>query len=94
MAKTARTGDAGRGRKDAGRPRSPIPPSSNQPRTTARMFVREAIGELRKVQWPTRQHVLQGTIVVGIVTITFAIYLFLVDQVVVRIVNQLSEWLS
>jgi preprotein translocase SecE subunit len=57
------------------------------------MFVRESWGELRKVQWPTRQQVAQGTLVVGVVTIVFAVYLSLIDQVAVRIVNQIDKWL-
>lgn len=58
-----------------------------------RRFVRESWGELRKVQWPTRQQVAQGTLVVGVVTVFFAAYISAVDQVAVRVVEQLNELL-
>lgn len=57
-------------------------------------FVRESIAELRKVQWPTGGQVVQGTIVVGFVTAVIALYLFLVDQVAVQLVNRLDKLLS
>ncbi len=63
-------------------------------RTGARKFVRESWAELRKVQWPTRQQVATGTLVVGIVTAMIAAYISAVDQVAVRIVKQLNEFLG
>ncbi len=86
MAKAASSGGTGRGS-------SPIPPSGGQ-RTGARKFVRESWAELRKVQWPTRQQVAQGTLVVGVVTAVFAAYISAVDQVAVRLVQQLNEFLG
>jgi preprotein translocase subunit SecE len=56
--------------------------------------VRESWAELRKVQWPTRQQVAQGTLVVGVVTAVFAAYISAVDQVAVRLVRQLNEFLG
>ena len=73
--------------------RSPVPPSAGQ-RTGARKFVRESWGELRKVQWPTRQQVASGTIVVAVVTAVFAAYISAVDQVAVRVVEQLNNFLG
>lgn len=86
MAKTASSGGTGRGG-------SPIPPSGGQ-RTGARRFVRESWAELRKVQWPTRQQVATGTLVVGVVTAVFAAYISVIDQVAVRVVRQLNEFLG
>ena len=86
MAKAANSGTSGRGS-------SPLPPSGGQ-RTSARRFVRESWAELRKVQWPTRQQVAQGTLVVGVVTAVFAAYISAVDQVAVRLVRQLNEFLG
>ena len=71
----------------------PVQPSGGQ-RTGARRFVRESWGELRKVQWPTRQQVAQGTLVVGVVTAVFAAYISAVDQVAVRLVQKLNEFLG
>lgn len=88
MAKAATGGGKGRG----DHPRAPIPPPTGQ-RTPLRRFVRESWGELRKVQWPTRQQVVQGTMVVGIVTIFFATYLFAMDQIMSRVVEKLDNFI-
>ena len=72
----------------------PVQPSGGGQKTGARRFVRESWGELRKVQWPTRQQVAQGTLVVGVVTAVFAAYISAVDQVAVRLVRQLNEFLG
>jgi preprotein translocase subunit SecE len=69
-----------------------VPPSGQ--RTGARRFIRESWAELRKVQWPTRQQVATGTLVVGVVTAAIAGYIFAVDQVAVRIVRELNELLG
>ena len=87
MAKAASSGGAGRGR-------SPVPPPSGGQRTGARKFVRESWAELRKVQWPTRQQVATGTLVVGVVTTVIAAYISAVDQVAVRLVRQLNQFLG
>lgn len=84
MAKAANSG---------GRGSSPVPPSGGQ-RTGARRFVRESWAELRKVQWPTRQQVATGTLVVGVVTALISAYISIVDQVAVRLVRQLNEFLG
>lgn len=88
MAKTTATG-GGKG----DRARSPMPPAGG-PRTPMRRFVRESWGELRKVQWPSRTQVAQGTLVVGIVTVFFAVYLTLLDYGMVRLVAQLEDWIT
>jgi preprotein translocase subunit SecE len=77
----------------SGGPRSPIPPPSGQ-RTGARRFVRESWAELRKVQWPTKQQVASGTVVVGVVTALLAAFVSGVDQIAVRVVQQLNEFLG
>ena len=86
MAKAASNGGAGRGG-------SPIPPSGGQ-RVGARRFIRESWAELRKVQWPTRQQVASGTLVVGVVTAVLAGYISAVDQVAVRLVRELNQLLG
>jgi preprotein translocase subunit SecE len=42
-------------------------------------FVRETVGELRKVSWPTRQEAINLTIIVIIVMVATAIFLYVVD---------------
>jgi len=43
-------------------------------------FIRESIGELRKVEWPNRAQVIQGTIVVLIACAIVGAYLWGADQ--------------
>lgn len=43
-------------------------------------FIRESVGELKKVEWPTRPQVIQGTIVVIIACAIVGAYLWGVDQ--------------
>ncbi len=44
-------------------------------------FVRESVAELRKVEWPNRAQVIQGTVVVIVACIIVGAYLWGVDQV-------------
>lgn len=96
MAKTsASKGGTGKGRSDAsGRRGAPAPVPPGGQRVGFRRFVRESWGELRKVQWPTRQQVAQGTLVVGVVTAFFAIYLTGIDYLAIRIVRAIDHLLT
>jgi preprotein translocase SecE subunit len=51
-----------------------------EPRQRGR-FVKEAWGELQKVEWPNRGQVVQGTIVVIIACVIVGTYLYAADQV-------------
>ena len=44
-------------------------------------FVRESVAELKKVEWPTRAQVIQGTIVVIIACVVVGAYLWGADQI-------------
>ena len=44
-------------------------------------FVREAWAELKKVEWPSRSQVVQGTVVVIIACVIVGTYLYAADQV-------------
>ena len=52
-----------------------------------RNFVIESWGELKKVDWPGQQQLIQGTAVVLIACLITGIYLFLADQVFKRFVQ-------
>ena len=52
-------------------------------------FVRESAAELRKVEWPGRAQVIQGTIVVIIACAIVGAYLYGVDQVLRRVVQDI-----
>ncbi len=51
-------------------------------------FVRESVGELRKVEWPGQNQVVQGTVVVIIACIIIGSYLYFADQVFSRFVTR------
>jgi preprotein translocase subunit SecE len=44
-------------------------------------FVRESIAELKKVDWPNRAQVIQGTIVVIVACVIVGVYLWGADQI-------------
>ena len=50
-------------------------------------FVRESWGELKKVEWPGQQQLIQGTAVVLIACVIVGTYLFLADQAFKRLVQ-------
>ena len=45
-------------------------------------FIRESIGELRKVDWPTRNQTFQGVVVVIIACAIVGAYLWGLDQII------------
>jgi preprotein translocase subunit SecE len=50
-------------------------------------FVRESYGELRKVEWPNRAQVIQGTVVVIVACAIVGAYLWGADQILRRLVQ-------
>jgi preprotein translocase subunit SecE len=53
----------------------------------AQEFVREVIAEFRKVTWPSRQELINSTVVVVAVTVVVALFLGSVDIVLAKIVE-------
>jgi preprotein translocase subunit SecE len=51
-------------------------------------FIRESWEELQKVEWPTQNQVIQGTIVVLVACIIVGVYLYGADQIFRRLVQQ------
>jgi preprotein translocase subunit SecE len=51
-------------------------------------FIRESIGELRKVEWPTQNHLVQGTVVVIVACVVMGTFLYLCDQVFNKLVSK------
>jgi len=82
--------DARRASGESARPRAVAVPAGGasetavepiaQPRRRGR-FIHESIAELRKVEWPTRSHVIQGTVAVIVACLIVGAYLWGVDQV-------------
>jgi len=63
------------------RPRAPQPKSAPPPhadKTGPRQYLREVMGEMRKVAWPTRNEVFNSTLIVlvGVVIMTALIFAF------------------
>jgi preprotein translocase subunit SecE len=54
-----------------------------------REFVQEVLAEFRKVTWPSRQELINSTVVVIVVTVVLALFLGAVDIVLARVV----EWI-
>jgi preprotein translocase subunit SecE len=52
-------------------------------------FIRESYAELRKVEWPNRSQVLQGTVVVIIACAIVGAYLWGADQILRRVVQDI-----
>jgi preprotein translocase subunit SecE len=57
------------------------------PGSGARGFVGESWAELKKVEWPGQQQLIQGTVVVLIACLIVGTYLFVADQVFKRFVQ-------
>ena len=55
----------------------------------AQEFVREVMAEFRKVAWPSRQELINSTVVVITVTVVVALFLGAVDVVLARIVERI-----
>jgi len=54
-----------------------------------REFSQEVLAEFRKVTWPSRQELINSTVVVIVVTVVLAVFLGAVDIVLARAV----EWI-
>ena len=54
-------------------------------------FLHDVRAEMRRVSWPTLSHVQNTTIITVIAVIFFAVYLFLVDQGLARLITGL-DW--
>ncbi|MGH3002415.1 MAG: preprotein translocase subunit SecE [Gaiellaceae bacterium] len=72
----------------------PRPESGPRPATKRRWgaggnFVRESIGELRKVEWPGQSQVVQGTVVVIIAMVIIGTYLYVLDQIFNKFVTKI-----
>jgi len=52
-------------------------------------FIREVVAEFRKVAWPSRQELINSTVVVIAVTVVVSLFLGAVDVVLARIVERI-----
>ena len=56
----------------------------------ARLFLSEVRNELKRVTWPSQKEVYATTVVVILVSVFFGVYLFTLDQVLLK----LFEWFT
>jgi preprotein translocase subunit SecE len=54
-----------------------------------REFTQEVLAEFRKVTWPSRQELVNSTVVVVVVTVVLAFFLGGVDIVLARVVERI-----
>ena len=54
-------------------------------------FVREVLAEFRRVTWPSRQELINATVVVVAVTVILAFFLGAVDVALARIVDRILK---
>jgi preprotein translocase subunit SecE len=60
-------------------------------RTTARQFVKEVRGELRKVVWPTKSETINYSLIVLVTLVFFTTLIFCIDWVFSEFVLRLFE---
>jgi preprotein translocase SecE subunit len=85
---TARTAD-GQAAAAPALPAAPTAAPSHSSGTWVGNFVRESIGELRKVEWPTQNHLVQGTVVVIVACVVMGTYLYFADLLFNKLVSKL-----
>ena len=74
-------------RAEAARPQTPQPqPAQERKRSN---FIAESWAELKKVEWPTQNQVIQGTVVVLVACAIAGVYLWLNDQLWKEVVQKL-----
>ena len=54
-------------------------------------FIREVLAEFRRVTWPSRQELINATVVVVAVTVILAFFLGAVDVALARIVERILK---
>ncbi|MGQ0825623.1 MAG: preprotein translocase subunit SecE [Actinomycetota bacterium] len=77
-------------RQGTDKPRAPErkqPAPGTSERTSPRQYLREVQGEMKKVAWPTRQEVLNSTIVVLIGVTVMASIIFVFDYGALHLVD-------
>ena len=52
-------------------------------------FIRESVGELRKVEWPNQNHLIQGTVVVIVACVVMGTYLYFADLIFNKLVSKI-----
>ena len=56
-----------------------------------RRFIAESVSELRKVTWPTREHVRNLTVLVFAISLVIGVYIAVLDVIFQNIVGYLAN---
>ena len=79
---------------DRNRSRTPVRPAVEPARADGALrqlpgggFVRESWAELKKVEWPGQQQLIQGTVVVLVACVIVGLYLWIADELFRRFVQ-------
>jgi len=67
---------------------APATDGHHVPGRSGKRFVGESWAELKKVDWPGQQQLIQGTVVVLVACVITGVYLFLADEVFRRLVQR------
>jgi preprotein translocase subunit SecE len=57
--------------------------------TRTREFIEEVLAEFKKVNWPTREQLVNSTVIVLVVTVVIAFFLGMVDIGLARVVERI-----
>ncbi len=57
-------------------------------------YLREIVGELKKVTWPSRNDLQKTTIAVFVASMFFGVYLFVVDFIFSTLINEVISLLK
>ena len=71
----------------APQPHAPGPPEERR-RSWRSNFVAESWAELKKVEWPSQNQLIQGTVVVLVACVIVGVYLWLNDQLWKEVVQK------
>jgi preprotein translocase subunit SecE len=64
------------------------------PFQSTRIFLGEMVGELQKCSWPTKQELLDSTIVVIVAAVVLGVFTAISDFSLVQVVSLVTEWVS
>ena len=56
-------------------------------KTSPALFVRQVKQEVSKITWPTKAETMQGSIVVILMSIAIAMFLFLIDMIFAKLIQ-------
>ena len=87
MATDAEAGRPGRGSVPVPRPRAEV--ATRNPFARFLQVCRESAAELKKVEWPGQNQVVQGTVVVLVACIIVGAFLYVNDQIWKQVVKKL-----